>query len=81
MSWNVLSLFCIVFLPTLLLLCKNQEINKGVAGARQSPRPHVTLRHDTAALIALSKTRNQVQDRAALVHNEATIIFDERTAL
>jgi hypothetical protein len=63
------------------VLCKNQEINKGVAGARQSPRPHVTLRHDTAALIALSKTRNQVQDRAALVHNEATIIFDERTAL
>lgn len=41
-------------------------------------RSHHTLRHDTAALIAQSKTK---QDRVSLVSNEAVIVFDERTAL
>ena len=43
-----------------------------------APKKNHALRHDTAALIALSKTK---QDRVSLVNNEAVIVFDERTAL
>ena len=50
-----------------------------------APKRQHGLRHDAAALIAMSKSKSNTssagQDRVSLVNSEAVIVFDERTAL
>lgn len=65
-----------------------ETTGRTVAPVTGSQRSHHSLRHDAAALIALSKTTAKtsqgdvLSDRVSLVgHKDAVIVFNERTAL